>query len=345
MIVKLNIVKLVIIMKNQLDTLQQTVLKMVSEASCVQELTDIKSRFFGKKGEITQLLKHLAALDPTERPKVGQMVNAVKDMCFNELNIKRQQLERDEARKQLMREGVDTSLPSRWLGRGSEHPIRLTMDWITDYFGRFGYQIESGPEIETDYYNFEALNIPASHPARDMHDTFYLKDGRLLRTHTSPVQIHVMEHMNPPIKIMVPGRVFRCDADASHSPVFHQMEGLCVAKGVTFAHLKSTLEGFLRAMFGSERKVRFRPSYFPFTEPSVEVDVEWKTRDDGSIEWMEVLGAGMVHPNVLRNVGIDDAAFTGFAFGLGIERMAMLRYHIPDIRLFYENDQRFLSQF
>ncbi len=332
-------------MKQDLIRIKETVDRLIDEAGTVTELTDIRTRFFGKKGEITQLLKRMGALDASERPVIGQMVNEVKASCFSTLQTKQSQLELSEANQQLAQEGLDVTLPPRKVGKGSWHPIRQTMDWIMDYFSRFGYQLEAGPEIETDYYNFEALNIPEDHPARDMHDTFYLKDGRLLRTHTSPVQIHVMEKRTPPIKIMVPGRVFRCDADASHSPVFHQMEGLCVAQDVNFGHLKATLEGFLGALFGTDRNVRFRPSYFPFTEPSVEVDVEWRTREDGTIEWMEVLGAGMVHPNVLRNVNIDPEIYSGFAFGLGVERMAMLRYNIPDIRLFFENDQRFLNQF
>ncbi|MEY3037949.1 MAG: hypothetical protein RL143_516 [Pseudomonadota bacterium] len=280
-------------------------------ASDVKTLDDVRVQYLGKKGHLTQLLKGL-----------GQL------------------LEGAELEAKLSAEKIDVTLPGRQGQLGGLHPVTKTMDRIEAFFSRIGYSVAEGPEIEDDYHNFEALNIPSHHPARAMHDTFYFDAHQLLRTHTSPVQIRTMEEQKPPIRIICPGRVYRCDYDQTHSPMFHQVEGLIIDKGISFADLKGTLEQFLREFFEEDVKVRFRPSYFPFTEPSIEVDID---RGDG--KWLEVLGCGMVHPKVLEMSGIDSEEYTGFAFGMGVERFAMLRYGVDDLRLFFENDLRFLSQF
>jgi phenylalanyl-tRNA synthetase alpha chain len=293
-----------------------------------------------KKGELTQLLKGLGKLSADERPAAGARINEAKEALQAEISARRDALESAAMEAKLAAETVDVTLPGRSQSVGGLHPVTRTLERIEAFFGSIGYSVAEGPEIEDDYHNFEALNIPAHHPARAMHDTFYFDAHTLLRTHTSPVQVRTMEAQQPPIRIICPGRVYRCDYDQTHSPMFHQVEGLLVDRNITFADLKGTLEQFLREFFEEDVKVRFRPSYFPFTEPSIEVDID---RGDG--KWLEVLGCGMVHPKVFEYSGIDPEEFTGFAFGMGVERLAMLRYGVDDLRLFFENDLRFLGQF
>lgn len=334
-----------------LELIEQTGLTAISGATSSKELEQLRVDFLGKKGQVTDLLKGLGKLSPEDRPKMGEQINRLKVQLSEAISQKEREIEDLEWAQKLSKDSTDTTLPPRKIQLGRAHPLTQTLKDIQDCFAQLGFTIKEGPDIETDHYNFEALNIPAHHPARDMHDTFYLTTGNVLRTHTSPVQIHVMESQAPPIKIIVPGKVYRCDADVTHSPCFHQIEGLVVDKDLSFAELKGTLSYFLKAMFGQKRQVRFRPSYFPFTEPSTEVDVQcFKCSGKGcnlckQTGWLEILGAGMVHRNVLRAVNISPDEYTGFAFGLGIERIAMLRYEIQDIRLFYENDHRFLEQF
>ena len=309
-------------------------------ASDVKTLDDVRVQYLGKKGHLTQLLKGLGQLTAEERPAAGARINEAKEALSDVLNARKESLEGTELEAKLSAEKIDVTLPGRQGQLGGLHPVTKTMDRIEAFFSRIGYSVAEGPEIEDDYHNFEALNIPSHHPARAMHDTFYFDAHQLLRTHTSPVQIRTMEEQKPPIRIICPGRVYRCDYDQTHSPMFHQVEGLIIDKGISFADLKGTLEQFLREFFEEDVKVRFRPSYFPFTEPSIEVDID---RGDG--KWLEVLGCGMVHPKVLEMSGIDSEEYTGFAFGMGVERFAMLRYGVDDLRLFFENDLRFLSQF
>lgn len=326
-------------------------LSEVESAANAADLDQVRVRFLGKKGELTQLLKGLGKLSPEERPKAGGYINEAKQQVQQALNIKREGLEAAALEARLASETIDVTLSGRGQDLGTVHPITRTMERITDYFGRIGFEVAQGPEIEDDYHNFEALNIPGHHPARAMHDTFYFNDNTVLRTHTSPVQVRVMESFakagqEPPISIICPGKVYRCDSDQTHSPMFHQVEGLYVAEKVSFADLKSVLSDFLRVFFErDDLQVRFRPSYFPFTEPSAEVDIEWGRNKDGSIKWLEVLGCGMVHPKVFEYSGIDPNKYSGFAFGLGVERFAMLRYGVNDLRQFFENDLRFLNQF
>ncbi|MGI9279163.1 MAG: phenylalanine--tRNA ligase subunit alpha [Endozoicomonas sp.] len=328
----------------------------VESAANAADLDQVRVRFLGKKGELTQLLKGLGKLSPEERPKAGGFINEAKQQVQAALNVKREGLENAALQARLASETIDVTLSGRSQDLGTVHPITRTMERITDYFGNIGFEVAQGPEIEDDYHNFEALNIPGHHPARAMHDTFYFNDAsyegsRVLRTHTSPVQVRVMEALSkagdkPPIAIVCPGKVYRCDSDQTHSPMFHQVEGLYVAEKVSFADLKSVLSDFLRVFFErDDLKVRFRPSYFPFTEPSAEVDIEWGLNEDGSTKWLEVLGCGMVHPKVFEYSGIDTSKYTGFAFGMGVERFAMLRYGVNDLRQFFDNDLRFLSQF
>jgi phenylalanyl-tRNA synthetase alpha chain len=312
----------------------------VAEADSVKALDDVRVQYLGKKGHLTQLLKGLGKLSAEERPAAGAKINEAKDELAGVLNARKDELERAALEQKLASETVDVTLPGRGQALGGLHPVTKTLERIEAFFGSIGYSIAEGPEIEDDYHNFEALNIPAHHPARAMHDTFYFDAHRLLRTHTSPVQVRTMESQQPPIRIICPGRVYRCDYDQTHSPMFHQVEGLLIDKEISFADLKGTLEQFLREFFEEDVKVRFRPSYFPFTEPSIEVDID---RGDG--KWLEVLGCGMVHPKVLEMSGIDPEEYTGFAFGMGVERFAMLRYGVDDLRLFFENDLRFLGQF
>lgn len=312
----------------------------VAQADSVKALDDVRVQYLGKKGHLTQLLKGLGKLSAEERPAAGAKINEAKDELSAELNARKEQLEGAALEQKLASETIDVTLPGRGQQLGGLHPVTKTLERIEAFFGSIGYTVEEGPEIEDDYHNFEALNIPAHHPARAMHDTFYFDAHTLLRTHTSPVQVRTMEEQKPPIRIICPGRVYRCDYDQTHSPMFHQVEGLLIDKDISFADLKGTLEQFLREFFEEDVKVRFRPSYFPFTEPSIEVDID---RGDG--KWLEVLGCGMVHPKVLEMSGIDPEEYSGFAFGMGVERFAMLRYGVDDLRLFFENDLRFLGQF
>lgn len=329
-----------------LETLQVTAMQKIEDASTRQSLEELRLQVVGKKGELTTILKGLKDVPPEERSEVGGRANQIKTQLMQAMAAKEEQLKREEWEAQQAAEHVDITLPGLNTGVGAIHPINLMSDTLIDLFARLGFSCQESNEIETDFYNFEALNIPESHPARDMHDTFYLNGGRLLRTHTSPGQIHAMKTQDAPIKIIVPGKVFRCDADVSHSPVFNQIEGLYVGKQVSFAELKGLLTYFLQEIFGADRQIRFRPSYFPFTEPSLEVDIEWsKDPETGEIKWLEVMGAGMVHRNVFKSVGYDPETVSGFAFGIGIDRIAMLKYEIPDIRLLYENDLRFVRQF
>jgi phenylalanyl-tRNA synthetase alpha chain len=305
------------------------------------QLERAKARYLGKSGALTQLLKELSKLPATERPAFGSRVNAAKEKLEASLAEQRGRIDSLKLEASLRQEALDVTLPGRGLAVGGLHPVTRTMERIETLFRSMGFEVADGPEIETDYYNFTALNQPEDHPARSMHDTFYLADGKhLLRTHTSPIQIRYLEQHRPPVKIIAPGRVYRHDYDATHSPMFHQVEGLWLDEHITFADLKGVLIEFLRRFFEREDlKVRFRPSFFPFTEPSAEIDMSF---GEG---WLEMGGAGMVHPNVLKNVGIDSEKYQGFAFGLGPDRLTMLRYGVNDLRLFFENDLRFLRQF
>ncbi|MEJ2795367.1 phenylalanine--tRNA ligase subunit alpha [Iodobacter sp. LRB] len=304
------------------------------------ELENAKAQFIGKQGEISALLKQLATLPPEEKKSFGAIVNQAKQAFEASLNARREAIANEKLAKQLAAEALDITLPGRGLAAGGLHPVTKVRERIEALFHSMGFAVADGPEIETDFYNFEALNLPPDHPARGMQDTFYVEGGEVLRTHTSPIQARYMESHEPPIKIIAPGRVYRVDSDATHSPMFHQMEGLWVDQDVSFADLKSVIVSFLRQFFErDDLEVRFRPSFFPFTEPSAEIDVKW------SKGWMEVGGCGMVHPNVLKNVGIDSEKFTGFAFGIGLDRFAMLYYGVNDLRLFFENDISFLEQF
>ena len=313
-------------------------------------LEDLRVRYLGRRGSLTTILRGLGDLPPEARPVVGQRANAVKAAIEGALEARRLAL-RAAARVGLAADRLDSTLPGRPPMLGGLHPLTATLEDILEIFASLGFAVAEGPEVELDYYNFEALNIPKDHPARDMQDTFYITDEVLLRTHTSPVQVRVMEAQPPPVRVVVPGKVYRRDADVTHSPMFHQVEGLLVDEGVTFADLKGTLTAFVRLFFGEATRLRFRPSYFPFTVPSAEVDISCvicrgagcRVCSQGG--WLEILGAGMVDPEVFRFVGYDSERFTGFAFGMGVERIAMLRYGIDDIRLFFENDLRFLEQF
>jgi phenylalanyl-tRNA synthetase alpha chain len=328
-----------------LDQLVQDGLAAVESADSLQALDQIRVEYLGKKGVITQQAKTLGKLSAEERPAAGQKINEAKGQVELAINDRRTDLERAAIEQKLASESIDVTLPGRGQDLGGLHPVTRTLQRIEQFFSRAGYTVEQGPEIEDDYHNFEALNIPGHHPARAMHDTFYFNPGTLLRTHTSPVQIRTMEDGKPPFRMICPGRVYRCDSDMTHTPMFHQVEGLLVEKDVSFADLKSTVEEFLRVFFERDLEVRFRPSYFPFTEPSAEVDIEWGREEDGSIKWLEVMGCGMVHPKVFEYCGIDAEEYRGFAFGLGVERLAMLRYGVNDLRMFFENDLRFLRQF
>lgn len=330
---------------SDLDTIVSAATAAIAAAQELRELDDVRIRYLGKKGELTARLKSLGKLPADQRPAAGHAINAVKQRLADGIEQRRRVLQDVALEAELARDRIDVTLPGRGQCSGGIHPITIAMDRIEAIFRHAGFDVVSGPEIEDDYHNFEALNIPDHHPARAMHDTFYFADGRLLRTHTSPVQIRVMQEQAPPLRIIAPGRVYRCDYDQTHSPMFHQVEGLLVDEGVTMADLKGTLERFLKLFFEQEDlQMRFRPSYFPFTEPSAEVDIKL-TSAHGVSDWLEVLGCGMVHPNVLRNVNIDSARYTGFAFGLGVERMAMLRFGVSDLRLFFDNDLQFLKQF
>lgn len=315
----------------------------VEQASDAAGLDQVRVHFLGKKGELTQLLKGLGGLSAEERPKAGALINEAKAELQALLNEKKEQLAFAELNAKLAAEKIDVTLPGRGQVNGGLHPVTRTLERIEKIFSVVGYKVEQGPEIEDNYHNFDALNIPPHHPARAMHDTFYIGGDKVLRTHTSPVQVRTMESQEPPIYIICPGRVYRCDSDLTHTPMFHQVEGLVIDKNVSFADLKGTIVQFLRAFFEKEDlEVRFRPSFFPFTEPSAEFDIQWESSKTG---WLEVGGCGMVHPNVLKASGVDPEKFTGFAFGLGVERLAMLRYGVNDLRMFFENDLKFLKQF
>lgn len=315
---------------------------LAAVAACLDsvELETVKAQYLGKSGQITALMKGLGALPPEEKKAAGALINEVKQAFELAHNQRRDAFLAEKLAAQLAAEALDVTLPGRGLSTGGLHPVTLTQERVVNLFRSLGFEVADGPEIETDFHNFQALNIPENHPARAMQDTFYTESDHVLRTHTSPIQVRYMLDHNPPIKIVAPGRVYRVDSDATHSPMFHQMEGLWIEEGVSFADLKATITDFLRHFFEREDlQVRFRPSFFPFTEPSAEIDVL------GEKGWLEVGGCGMVHPNVLTNVGIDPEAYTGFAFGIGIDRFAMLRYGVHDLRQFFENDLRFLAQF
>jgi len=323
----------------------------VVQAADVAVVEELRVKFLGKKGVLTEQLKGLGKLPPEERPRVGALVNQAKEALQEKLGARKHQLESAARDQQLAGEVLDVTLPGRGVRQGGLHPITRTLDRLETLFMRMGFEIADGPEIEDDYHNFEALNIPPNHPSRAMHDTFYFDAHRLLRTHTSPVQVRYMENHKPPLRIIAPGRVYRCDSDVTHTPMFTQIEGLMVDKDVSFADLKGVISDFLVQFFEKPLEVRFRPSYFPFTEPSAEADISCVIcgakgcRVCKNTGWLEVLGCGMVHPEVFRHVGIDSELWSGFAFGLGVERLAMLRYGVNDLRLFYENDLRFLQQF
>ncbi len=325
----------------ELDTLVAEAMALFGRIDDADELEQAKARYLGKAGALTGLLKGLGRLSAAERPAAGARINVAKQALEDALNVRRAWIADQALETRLAEEAVDVTLPGRGRGRGGLHPVSRTMERIEELFRSIGFAVADGPEIETDFYNFTALNQPENHPARSMHDTFYLADGRhLLRTHTSPIQIRYMEQRQPPIRIIAPGRVYRVDSDATHSPMFHQVEGLWIDEHISFANLKGVLTDFFRRFFeNDDLQIRFRPSFFPFTEPSAEIDMSF---GEG---WLEVGGCGMVHPNVLRNVNIDSERYQGFAFGLGPDRLTMLRYGVNDLRLFYENDLRFLKQF
>jgi phenylalanyl-tRNA synthetase alpha chain len=325
---------------SDLDALLATASTEIDAAADLAALDAVRVRYLGKKGELTARLKSVAALPPDERRAAGQVINAARDRLTSLIDARRTALEAEQLAASLATGRIDVTLPGRGQEPGGLHPVTVSLQRIEAIFRAAGFAVHEGPEVETDFYNFTALNIPDNHPARAMHDTFYLDSGRLLRTHTSPVQVRAMQAAGAPLRLIAPGRVYRRDSDMTHTPMFHQVEGLVVDRGVSFANLKATVHDFLAAFFEATVKVRFRPSYFPFTEPSAEVDLQ---AADG--RWLEVMGCGLVHPKVLENVGIDSEDFTGFAFGLGVERLTMLRYQVDDLRLFFENDLRFLRQF
>jgi len=338
-------------LKTELDILVAAARTAIASATAPAEVENLRVHYLGKKGVVTEQLKRLGGLPAEERPRVGQWVNEAKETLQAALTARKHELEKGERQTRLAAETIDVTLPGRGLRLGGRHPVSRTLERLEELFLRMGFEIADGPEIEDDFHNFEALNIPPTHPARAMHDTFYFADGHLLRTHTSPVQIRHMRAHKPPLRVIAPGRVYRCDSDVTHTPMFHQIEGLMVDEDVGFADLKGLLADFLAQFFERPLKVRFRPSFFPFTEPSAEVDIECVICGGSGCRvckqsgWLEVLGCGMVHPDVFRHVGIDSERFTGFAFGLGVERLTMLRYGVNDLRLFYENDLRFLQQF
>jgi phenylalanyl-tRNA synthetase alpha chain len=333
-------------MENQLEALKQAFCKELDNTQSVEDLEPMRVKYLGRKGALTSILRQMGSLDPQERPRIGSLSNQLKAFMEEALTKKIEDLQSVAVVK-----GIDVTLPGRTPRKGSIHIINQVVSELEDIFLNLGFKIASGPEVEDDYHNFEALNIPEHHPARDMQDTFYFTEDVLLRTHTSPVQIRVMEESGLPVRIIAPGKVYRCDSDVSHTPMFHQIEGLWVEEGITFKHLKGVLYEFIHTLFGPDIPLRFRPSFFPFTEPSAEVDMGCiickgkGCRVCGNSGWLEILGCGMVDPEVYKYVDIDPEAVTGFAFGLGVERVAMLKYGIDDIRMFFENDLRFLKQF
>ena len=316
---------------------KKTFLNKFKEADSQDSINSLKIEYLGKKGVLSSLMSQLSNAPAEKKPKLGKSINEFKSLIEESISSSLKKIEQSALDEQLSKEAIDVSLPLS-PDVGSYHPISLIAQEISKYFKNKGYVLREGPEIESEYFNFSALNIPENHPARDMHDTFYFEDGNLLRTHTSPVQIRSMELESPPLKILCPGKVFRCDSDQTHTPMFHQIEGLVVDKDINFAHLKNEILEFVESFFKDNPKVRFRPSYFPFTEPSVEVDIQGKNG------WLEIMGCGMVHPNVLKNVGLNPEKYSGFAFGMGIERMTMLKYQISDIRMLFENDLRFITK-
>ena len=339
-------------MKNQLEAIKSAALDAVNAASDQKQIEELRVKYLGKKGELTAILKQMGSLSPEERPVMGQLVNEAKAVLEAAIGEKNAVLKEKATELKLKEEELDITMPAKKGSVGKLHPLNTVLNDMIDIFQSMGFDILDGPEVETDHYNFECLNVPQDHPARDMQDTFYLAENLLLRTQTSAAQVRTMETRKPPIRIICPGRVFRADeVDATHSPVFHQIEGLVVDKGVTMCDLKGVLEQFAQEIYGSDTKVKFRPSFFPFTEPSVEVDVSCSEcggkgcRVCKGSGWIEILGAGMVHPNVLRSCGIDPEVYSGFAFGIGLDRLTTTRYKISDIRLLFENDKRFLEQF
>jgi phenylalanyl-tRNA synthetase alpha chain len=335
----------------ELETLVEQANSAINGARELTALDEVRVKYLGKKGLLTERLKQLGQLSAEERPKAGQAINQAKQTLQQAIDARRNTLQANQLETRLAAETVDVTLPGRGQQRGGFHPITMALQRIESYFKQLGFEIHEGPEIEDDYHNFEALNIPETHPARAMHDTFYFDQHLLLRTHTSPVQIRVMENKKPPLRVLAPGRVYRCDSDLTHTPMFHQVEGFMVGEDISFADLKGVLDDFLRYYFEQDLKVRLRPSYFPFTEPSAEADIQCVMcggkgcRVCSHTGWIEVLGCGMVHPRVFDHVNIDNEAYTGFAFGMGVERLAMLRYGVNDLRIFFENDLRFLQQF
>lgn len=338
-------------MQQELDSLVAEAQKSIEDASNLASLDQVRVQYLGKKGGLTRLMQGLGKLAPEERREAGQIINTAKQAVQQSIETRRKILEDLALVEKLTSEAIDITLPGRGQQSGGLHPITRTLQRIETLFSGMGFEIAEGPEIEDDYHNFEALNIPPSHPARAMHDTFYFDEHTVLRTHTSPVQIRVMSDKKPPLRVIAPGRVYRCDSDLTHTPMFHQVEGFLIDDKVSFADLKGILDEFLRAFFEKDFEVRFRPSYFPFTEPSAEVDIQCVMcggegcRVCSHTGWLEILGCGMVHPKVFAHVGIDSEIYTGFAFGMGVERLAMLRYGVNDLRLFFENDLRFLRQF
>ena len=339
-------------MQNELNQLVEEAEKAINAAADLKSLDDIRVQYLGKKGSITERMKSLGKLPKEEKPAAGQAINVAKQAVQKSLEARKKNLNNAELEAKLASETIDVTLPGRGQQAGGLHPVTRTMERIEELFSQMGFEVATGPEIEDEFHNFEALNIPETHPARAMHDTFYFPDGHLLRTHTSPVQVRTMKEKAPPLRVIAPGRVYRCDSDITHTPMFHQVEGLMVDEDVSFTDLKAILIDFLQKFFEQDNlSVRFRPSYFPFTEPSAEADIECVMcggegcRVCSHTGWLEVLGCGMVHPNVLKSVDIDKEKYIGFAFGMGVERLAMLRYGVNDLRLFFENDLRFLKQF
>lgn len=338
-------------MKKELETIQSEVLDLLKEIKSSDALESLRIEYFGRKGKLTDVMKGMGKLSKDERPIIGKLANDVRATLTDAFEAAKVAMENQKQEQQLLAESIDITLPGRKPSYGKAHPVMQVLERIKTIFTRMGFQVVTGPEVETEYYNFDALNTPADHPARDLHDTFYLNDGQLLRTHNSPVQIRAMENQKPPLRIIVPGKAYRVDYDVSHTPMFHQVEGLLVDKHVTFSELKGVLVAFARQMFGDQTQMRFRPHFFPFTEPSAEVDITCTVcqgkgcRTCGHTGWIEILGAGAVDPEVFKAVNYDPEEVTGFAFGMGVERIANLQFRIPDIRTFYENDLRFLRQF
>ena len=339
-------------MKEQLEAIRKSAIEQLQKAAALQDLDSVRIKFLGKKGELTAILKQMGKLSPEERPVIGQLANEIRADLEEKISGKVDSIKEKMLEEKLKKEKIDVTLPSGRVPLGHKHPLSIVLDEVKDIFFGMGFNVASGPEVEWDYYNFEALNIPKNHPARDTQDTFYITENMLLRTQTSPCQIRVMEKQAPPIRVIAPGRVYRSDAvDATHSPIFHQIEGLVVDKGITMSDLKGCLEDFAKSLYGEDTKIRLRPHHFPFTEPSCEIDVSCfncggkgcpMCKGEG---WIEILGGGMVHPKVLKNCGVDPDVYSGFAFGIGLERLVMFRFNIDDMRLLYENDVRFLNQF